>query len=112
MQPDIDTFKKMFKDALQAVEEFRKKVPFDEEYIMNYYKALEKKLVKEKKISLCKNCRMTFKYYKGKKYCSNKCRKKAESKRYYKKHQKKLKKIKRVDMQDTRKFYKERGVKK
>jgi hypothetical protein len=82
------------------------------QFLIDSFDSIKSKLKRDKIILECKNCGNLTDYNEYKKYCSDKCRKKSESKRYYKKYQKKLKKIKRVDMQDTRKCYKERGVKK
>lgn len=82
------------------------------QFLINSFDSIKHKLKKDKIILECKNCGNLTLYNKFKMYCGDKCRKSAEGKRYYKKHKPRLKKFKRDDMRDTRKFYKERGIKK
>ena len=82
------------------------------QFLTDSYLSIKKKLLKDKLISECPNCGDLFLYLQSKIYCSHKCRKETENKRYYNKHQKKLKELKREDMQITRGLYKKMGVKK
>ncbi|MEW5924348.1 MAG: hypothetical protein AB1746_10205 [Candidatus Zixiibacteriota bacterium] len=61
----------------------------------------------EKRLQVCKACNKFFKYKKGKLYCSSKCRKSAESCRYYKRNREKILAYSREEMKKTRSFVRE-----
>jgi hypothetical protein len=82
------------------------------QFLTDSYFSIKKKLLNDELVSECLNCGDLFLYVDSKKYCSGKCRKQAESKRYYRKHGDKLKDVKREEMRTTRSYYKQMGVKK
>lgn len=108
--------KNWMKDALVLLNDFKRLLPRDIDafsaFISDGYYSIENHLANEKVISICKNCGSVLKYQPDKKYCNAGCRKRAESRRYYGRYRDKLRKLKKIDMRDTRKLYKKLGVKK
>ena len=73
---------------------------------------MSEKVLTTRLILICQNCRKVFKYRLGKKYCSQKCSKSAENKRFYNRNKEILKKDKREAIQKDREVYKKYGIKK